>query len=97
MEVFLPVVVSADRREVSEPDAGGRRQGDEPLRRRAPLTYHYTGFVNGEDPTSAGIVASIGLATTGTSTSPAGYYPIVPAVNSFTAANYAWAGRRTGR
>ena len=54
-----------------------------------PLTYHYTGFVNGEDPTSAGIVASISLATTGTSSSPAGYYPIVPGVNSFTAANYA--------
>jgi hypothetical protein len=52
------------------------------------LTYHYTGFANGEDANSAGIAASIGLSTAATSTSPAGYYPIVPSADSFTAANY---------
>jgi hypothetical protein len=60
------------------------------------LTHQYTGFVNGEDATSAGIVASIGLATTGTSTSPAGYYPIQPTVDSFSAANYVVGGTQDG-
>ena len=52
------------------------------------LTYHYTGFVNGDTSTSSGITASVQLNTTASSTSPAGYYPITPTVNSFTAPNY---------
>jgi len=52
------------------------------------LTYHYTGFVNGDTATSSGITASVKLSTTATATSPAGYYPITPKVSSFTAPNY---------
>jgi len=52
------------------------------------LTYHYAGFVGKENATDAGIVASVTLATTATSSSRAGYYAIVPTVNSFSAPNY---------
>jgi hypothetical protein len=53
------------------------------------LTYHYTGFVNGDTATTSGIVASVNLSTTATSASGAGYYPIAAKVNSFTSPNYA--------
>ena len=52
------------------------------------FTYRYTGFVNGDNSTSSGINASVSLSTSASSTSPAGYYPIHPTVNSFSAANY---------
>jgi RHS repeat-associated protein len=52
------------------------------------LTFHYTGFVGSDTATNSGIVASITPSTTATSSSPAGYYPIVPTVNSFSAPNY---------
>ncbi len=52
------------------------------------LTYHYAGFVGSDNATNSGIVASVMLATTATSSSPAGYYAIVPTVNSFSAPNY---------
>ncbi len=52
------------------------------------LTYHYAGFVLGENATTAGIVDSVSLSTTATSTSDAGYYPITAAINSFAASNY---------
>jgi hypothetical protein len=52
------------------------------------LTYHYTGFVNGDNASNSGITASVSLSTTASSTSAAGYYPIMATVNSFTAPNY---------
>jgi Bacterial Ig-like domain (group 3)/MBG domain (YGX type)/Dockerin type I domain len=60
------------------------------------LAYHYTGFVNGDNATSSGINASVSLSTTATSTSPAGYYPIHPTVDSFSAPNYAVGGTQDG-
>jgi hypothetical protein len=59
------------------------------------LTYHDTGFVNGDNATNSGITASVSLSTTARSTSPAGYYPIQPTVNSFSARNYTVGGTRT--
>ena len=53
------------------------------------LTYHYTGFVNGEDSGSAGITGAADLATTAATASPAGNYPItVTDAGSLSAANY---------
>jgi hypothetical protein len=52
------------------------------------LTYHYTGFVNGDNANNSGITASISVSTTATSNSAAGYYPITATVNSFSAPNY---------
>ncbi len=52
------------------------------------FTYNYTGFVNGDNSASAGINASIGLNSTASSASPAGYYSIQPTVNSFSSPNY---------
>ena len=60
------------------------------------LTYHYTGFVNGDQSANSGITASVNLSTTASSTSSAGYYPITPTVNSFTAPNYILAGIEDG-
>jgi len=60
------------------------------------LTYHYTGFVNGDNSGNSGIIASVTLSTTATSTSPAGYYPIIPTVKSFTAPNYTLGGVQDG-
>ena len=54
-----------------------------------PLTYTFTGFVNGENATSAGITGSANLATTATTSSPAGDYPItVTNAGTLAAANY---------
>ena len=60
------------------------------------LTYHYTGFVNGDNATNSGIQASVLLSTTASSTSAAGYYPIHPTVNSFSAPNYTIGGAQAG-
>jgi len=60
------------------------------------LTYHYTGFVNGDTATSSGISASVSLNTAATSNSPAGYYPIHPTVSSFTSPNYILGGTQDG-
>src|SRR5262249_9722424 len=49
------------------------------------LTYHYTGFVNGDNGSNSGIAASLSLSTTASSTSSAGYYPIMATVNSWSA------------
>jgi hypothetical protein len=51
------------------------------------LTYALSGFVNGEDATTAGVSVVASPATTATSTSPAGYYPITASVTSLAAAN----------
>jgi hypothetical protein len=56
------------------------------------LTYHYIGFVYGDNASNSGIVASVSLSTTATSTSAAGYYPIEVTVNSFSAPNYVLVG-----
>jgi hypothetical protein len=60
------------------------------------LTYHYDGFVNGDNPSSAGITISVSLGTTATSSSLAGYYPIHPTVASFSAPNYTLGGTQDG-
>jgi hypothetical protein len=60
------------------------------------LTYHYAGFVNGDNASNSGIVASVSLSTTATSSSPAGYYPIQPTVNSFSSPNYFLGGTQAG-
>ena len=53
------------------------------------LTYTFTGFVNGDNATTAGITGSANLATTATTSSPAGDYPItVTDAGSLAAANY---------
>ena len=54
-----------------------------------PLTYAFTGFVNGDNATTAGITGSADLATTATTSSPAGDYPItVTDAGTLAAANY---------
>ncbi len=54
-----------------------------------PLTYTFTGFVNGDDATTAGITGSAHLATTATTSSPPGDYPItVIDIGTLAAANY---------
>ena len=53
------------------------------------LTYTFTGFVNGENATTAGLTGSANLATTATTSSPAGNYPIsVTGAGTLAAANY---------
>ena len=42
------------------------------------LTFSLSGFVNGENATSAGVVVAASLSTTANAASPAGYYPIHP-------------------
>jgi hypothetical protein len=61
-----------------------------------PLTFSLTGFVNGENATSAGVVVAAKPVTTGTPASRVGYYPIFPNVSSLTAANYQLGGVRDG-
>ena len=54
-----------------------------------PLTYQFTGFVNGDTAASADITGSADLTTTATANSPAGNYPItVTDAGTLTAANY---------
>jgi hypothetical protein len=60
------------------------------------LTYHYSGFVNGDTATTAGITATVSLSTTATPASHAGYYPITASVTSFTAPNYVLGGVSNG-
>jgi hypothetical protein len=60
------------------------------------LTYHYTGFVNGDTASTSGIAATVSLSTTASSKSAAGYYPIAPSVTSFTAPNYVLGGTTNG-
>jgi len=52
------------------------------------LTYHVTGFVNGQSPTTSGVGGLANCLTTATPTSPSGPYPITCTVGSLTAANY---------
>ncbi len=53
------------------------------------LTYTFTGFVNGQTASTAGITGSAVLATTATTSSPAGEYPItVTSAGTLKAANY---------
>lgn len=52
------------------------------------LTYTRAGFVNGD--TAAVLSGSPSLTTGATSSSPAGTYPIVPAIGTLAAANYAF-------
>jgi ELWxxDGT repeat protein len=53
------------------------------------LTYTFTGFVNGENATSARIAGTANLATAATTGSPEGTYPItVTDAGTLTAANY---------
>jgi hypothetical protein len=54
------------------------------------LTYTLSGFVLGEDAVAAGVTGSPTFATTGTSSSAAGYYPINVAAGSLAAANYSF-------
>jgi hypothetical protein len=61
-----------------------------------PLTLSLTGFVNGEDATSAGVAVTADLSTTATAASPAGYYPILANVTSLVAANYQLGGVQDG-
>ena len=61
-----------------------------------PLTLSLTGFVNGEDATSAGVVVTADQSTTATAASPAGYYPIQANVTSLVAANYQLGGVQDG-
>jgi MBG domain (YGX type)/Bacterial Ig-like domain (group 3)/Dockerin type I domain len=60
------------------------------------LTYHYSGFVNSDTATTAGITATVSLSTTATSKSSAGYYPITATVASFAAPNYVLGGVTDG-
>ncbi len=53
-----------------------------------PLTYYLTGFVNGENATSAGVTGTATLSTTAGVNSPAGTYAIVAAPGTLAAANY---------
>ena len=54
-----------------------------------PLTYTFTGFVNGDNARTAGITGSADLATTATTSSPPGGYPItVIDIGTLAAANY---------
>jgi hypothetical protein len=52
------------------------------------LTYSLTGFVNNENATTANVTGTVALSTTGTSSSPAGYYPITVGTVSLAAPNY---------
>jgi hypothetical protein len=56
-------------------------------------THRHTGFVNGDDAPNSGSAASVSPSTTASSISAAGYDPITPTVNSFTAANHVLRGR----
>jgi hypothetical protein len=60
------------------------------------LSSHYTGFVNSDNAGNSHITASVSLSTTASSMSPAGYYPIHPTVQSFTAPNYTVGGTQDG-
>ena len=53
------------------------------------LTYSFTGFVNGDNATTAGISGTANLTTTANTISPAGKYPItVTDAGTLSAANY---------
>jgi hypothetical protein len=52
------------------------------------LTASYSGFVLGQSLATSGVTGSPGLTTPATPTSPAGTYPISPALGSLAAANY---------
>ena len=54
-----------------------------------PLTAHFTGFVLGETAVTANVTGTPTLATTATTASPVGSYPItVTSANTLSAANY---------
>jgi len=52
------------------------------------LTYGITGFANGETLSSSGVTGTPALATTATSSSPAGSYPITVDVGTLSSSNY---------
>jgi hypothetical protein len=52
------------------------------------LTYSLSGFVNNENATTANVTGTVSLSTTGTSSSPAGYYPITVGTVALSAPNY---------
>src|ERR687883_1666238 len=53
-----------------------------------PLTYGITGFVNGETLATSGVIGVPALATTATSSSQAGSYPITVGLGTLSSANY---------
>ena len=55
------------------------------------LTYSITGFVNGQTLTSSGVTGTPACATTATSVSPAGSYPITCTIGTLAAGNYTFA------
>ncbi len=55
------------------------------------LTYSLSGFVLGENATTAGVTGSASPSTTATSTSSAGYYPIWATAGTLAAPNYTFA------
>ena len=59
-------------------------------------TFHLTGFVLGENATTANVTVSATFTDTATSNSAAGYYPIHAVVNSSSAANYTVTGEQDG-
>jgi hypothetical protein len=54
------------------------------------FTTTISGFTNGENLASSGVVGTAGVSTTAILTSPVGTYPITPGVGSLTASNYAF-------
>ena len=56
------------------------------------LTYMLTGFVNGEDATTAGVTGVPSLTTLATAASPVGKYAIHVDVTNLSAANYTFVG-----
>jgi hypothetical protein len=53
-----------------------------------PLTYVVSGFVNGQTLSTSGVTGQAACATTATTTSPAGSYPITCSPGSLAAVNY---------
>ena len=75
------------------PDNLSRQVGQPNL----PLTYHFTGFVNGDTAATADITGSADLATTATTSSPAGRYAItVTDAGTLAAANYSFPSAEFG-
>jgi hypothetical protein len=56
-----------------------------------PLTATITGFVNSETLATSGVTGSPSLSTTATPSGPVGTYPIVAALGTLAASNYAFA------
>jgi hypothetical protein len=79
-----PLTVTADNQSMNHGDA------------LPGFTYKISGFVLGENSKTAGVIGAPVLSTTGTSSSPAGYYPINVAAGSLAAANYTFTNLVSG-